>query len=147
MFFVNQKSKNMAKLNEQESPSINLIGNGTIIKGDIKSNGDIRIDGTVIGFIQSKGKVVIGPTGNIEGEIECVNGDSSGIIKAKVSCKELLSLKASSKLTGDIVTNRLAIEPGAVFSGTCNMGNTEQSFKNPILMTDKNEAAKTKESV
>ena len=146
MFFVNQKNKNMAKLNEQDSPSINLIGSGTIIKGDIKSNGDIRIDGTVIGSIQSKGKVVIGTTGNIEGEIDCVNGDSSGIIKAKVICKELLSLKASSKLTGDIVTNRLAIEPGAVFTGTCNMGN-EQSSKDPFIMLDKNEPAKTKESV
>lgn len=134
----------MAKINEQDSPSINLIGSGTVIKGDVRSNGDIRIDGTVIGSIQSKGKVVIGPTGNIEGEIDCVNGDSSGIIKAKVTVKELLSLKASSKLTGDIITNKLAIEPGAVFSGTCSMGN-EQPLKDPFKMAEKNEPAKIKE--
>ena len=136
----------MAKINEQDGPSINLIGSGTIIKGDIKSNGDIRIDGTVIGSIHSKGKVVIGTTGNIEGEIDCVNGDSSGIIKAKVTVKELLSLKASSKLTGAIVTNKLAIEPGAFFSGTCNMAN-EQVFKDPFKIVDKNEPAKIKETI
>jgi len=136
----------MAKINEQDAPSINLIGTGTIIKGDIKSNGDIRIDGTVIGSIHSKGKVVIGATGNIEGEIDCVNGDSSGIIKAKVSVKELLSLKASSKLTGDIITNKLAIEPGAVFTGTCNM-TSEQVSRDPFKMADKNEPAKIKEPV
>jgi len=134
----------MAKLNEQDSPSINLIGSGTIIKGDITSNGDIRIDGTVIGSIHSKGKVVIGPTGNIEGEIDCVNGDSSGIIKAKVTVKELLSLKATSKLTGDIITNKLAIEPGATFTGTCNMTNG-LGIKDPFKMADKNEPFKVKE--
>jgi len=135
----------MAKYNEQDSPAINLIGNGTVIKGDIKSNGDIRVDGTVIGSIHSKGKVVIGPTGVIEGEIDCVNGDSSGIIKAKVTVKELLSLKASSKLTGDITTNKLAIEPGAVFSGTCNMQN-EQANKDLFKPLSQNEPAKVKEA-
>jgi len=136
----------MAKINEQDTPSINLIGSGTIIKGDIKSNGDIRIDGTVIGSLQSKGKVVIGTTGNVEGEIDCVNGDSSGIIKAKVTVKELLSLKASSKLTGDIITNKLAIEPGAVFTGTCNMTN-ELTAKDTFKIADRNEPAKIKESI
>ncbi len=113
----------MAKSFEQESPSINLIGAGTVIKGDIKSNGDIRIDGTLIGSINSKGKIVVGTTGNIEGDVTCQNADFSGIIKANVTVSELLSMKATAKLTGDVTANKLAIEPGALFSGSCSMNN------------------------
>ena len=114
----------MAKSFEQESPSINLVGAGTIIKGEVKSNGDIRIDGTLIGSVSSKGKLVVGATGNIEGEIICQNADFSGIIKATVTVSELLSMKATAKLNGDVITNKLAIEPGALFSGSCRMNNS-----------------------
>lgn len=111
----------MAKNNEVESPSINLIGPGTIINGDINCNGDIRIDGSLIGSINSKGKIVVGTTGLIEGEIICQNADFSGVINANVMVGELISLKATAKLTGDLVTNKLAIEPGAKYTGKCNM--------------------------
>jgi len=144
MFSKTSKSSNiMAKFNEQEAPSINLIGQGTIIKGDVKSSGDIRIDGTVIGSIHAKGKIVVGTTGSIEGEMECINGDFSGIIKAKVVVKELLSLKTTAKLNGDIVTNKLAIEPGAVFTGTCNM-TSENAHKEPLKILVKEEPVKVK---
>jgi cytoskeletal protein CcmA (bactofilin family) len=122
MFGKPQKTETtMAKNNESEHTSINLIGNGTTIKGEIKSNGDIRIDGTLIGQVYSKGKVVVGTTGCIEGEIYCQNADFSGSITAKVEVAELLTLKATSKLKGEIITNKLAIEPGAKFSGNCKM--------------------------
>lgn len=124
----------MAKNNEIENPSVNLIASGTTIKGDINSSGDIRIDGTVIGSIESKGKVVVGSTGNIEGEVACINGDFSGRLKAKVTVKELLSLKSSAKLNGDIITTKLAIEPGATFTGTCNMTkeSSDQKFSSQM---------------
>ncbi len=108
-----------------ENPSVNLIGNGTEITGDIISNGDIRIDGSLKGTIRSSGKVVIGSTGRIEGEIICQNADISGEVKAHLKVNELLSLKASAVVSGDILTNKLAIEPGAVFTGACSMGNHE----------------------
>jgi cytoskeletal protein CcmA (bactofilin family) len=111
----------MAKNNESEHTSINLIGTGTTIKGEIKSNGDIRIDGTLIGQVYSKGKIVVGNTGVVEGEIYCQNADFSGTIVAKVEVAELLSLKATAKLKGEVITNKLAIEPGAKFSGSCKM--------------------------
>lgn len=111
----------MAKNIEIESPVINIIGNGTTIKGDINASGDMRIDGTLIGSINSKGKVVIGVTGTVEGEIVCQNADFSGNIKAKVNVTELLAMKASANLVGDITTDKLSIEPGAKFSGTCKM--------------------------
>src|ERR1022692_2170963 len=115
-------SDSMSKPNTPESQSINLIGAGTVIEGDIKSNGDIRIDGTIKGSLNVKGKLVVGATGTIEGEVICQNADVSGTIKAKITVSDLLSLKSSARLTGDIVAGKLHIEPGANFSGSCSMG-------------------------
>jgi cytoskeletal protein CcmA (bactofilin family) len=112
----------MAKGNQLDSPSINLIQSDTVIEGDVKANGDIRIDGTLKGTLHVKGKLVVGPTGNIDGEVHCQNADISGSIKGKTFVSELLALKTTARLSGDIVTGKLAIEPGASFSGSCSMG-------------------------
>ncbi len=132
----------MAKNNINETASRNLLGADTTVKGDIESNGDFRIDGTLIGSISSKGKVVVGSTGNVEGEIKCQNADISGKVKANVTVAELLSLKVSAKLSGEVTTGKLAIEPGAKFSGSCNMGETKLSDNKFPL---KNEGHKIKE--
>lgn len=105
-----------------ESGAINLIGSGTTINGDIQSSGDVRIDGTLTGNITLSGRLVIGPNGKIEGNVICQNADISGEIKGKVQISEMLSLKATAKILGDIATGKISIEPGAVFTGTCNMG-------------------------
>jgi cytoskeletal protein CcmA (bactofilin family) len=117
----------MAKYNENEmtSNNINLIGLGTEITGDILCNGDLRIDGNLSGNITSKGKIVIGETGKIRGEIVCKNSDVSGIVEGKVTVAELLSLKSTARVNGDITTSKLAIEPGARFTGYCNMAEGE----------------------
>lgn len=112
----------MGRNNENDGNSVNLIGAGTKIKGNIQSEGDIRIDGTLIGTITSKGKVVVGSTGTVEGEITCENADISGTVKVKIAVANILLLKPTAKLTGDIVTSKLAIESGATFSGSCSMG-------------------------
>ena len=119
----------MAKNNESDSQSVNLIGVGTTIEGDITTNGDMRIDGSLTGSINVKGKLVIGVSGFVEGEIICQNADISGTIKGKIGVAELLALKASSKLSGDIITNKIAIEPGATFTGTCSMGGVIKDIK------------------
>lgn len=119
----------MAKTQETDHTSINLIGAGTTIKGELISNGDIRIDGTVIGQVRSKGKIIVGNTGIVEGEIQCQNADFSGQIKAQVVVTELLSLKATARLNGEITINKLAIEPGAVFTGTCSMDKSNPEHK------------------
>jgi cytoskeletal protein CcmA (bactofilin family) len=117
----NRNNVPSGKPNEGSS-SINLIGAGTTVEGDIKSSGDIRIDGTVYGSVFSKAKVVIGSTGVIEGNINSANADISGSIKGKINVSELLFLKATAKMTGDIVTGKLVVEVGASFTGSCNMG-------------------------
>ena len=116
----------MAKTNEADNgTTINLISQGTEITGDVKCNGDIRIDGILTGNMVTKGKVVIGPTGRIKGEVECKNSEVSGVIDGKIIVNQLLNLKASSKILGTIITDKLSIEPGAVFTGTCTMKDGE----------------------
>lgn len=115
----------MAKYNNdtEATTAINLIGTGTEITGDINSNGDIRIDGSLTGNLKTAGKVVIGETGKVKGEIDCKNSEVLGEINGKIKVSELLSLKATAKIFGDIITKKLAIEPGSKFTGNCNMGN------------------------
>jgi cytoskeletal protein CcmA (bactofilin family) len=111
----------MSKNREPEMPTINILGPGAVVKGEIQVNGDFRIDGTLNGTIQCKGKIVVGPTGKIDGEIQCQNADFSGEVTATVKVTELLTLKETARFSGDITTGKLAIEPGAKFSGTCKM--------------------------
>lgn len=122
-------NKASAKSAGQDSPSINIIGNGTQLTGDIRSNGDFRVDGQLVGTINIKGKLVVGPTGKIEGEIVCQNADISGEIKGKINVTELLTLKATARLNGDIITGKIAIEPEAQFTGTCSMGGVVKNMQ------------------
>ncbi len=115
----------MTKYNETETAAINLISNGTEITGDIRSSGDIRIDGTLTGNLNTKGKVVIGPTGKVNGEVICKNSEVSGMVEGKIIVNQLLILKVSSKILGDIVTSKLSIEPGAIFTGNCKMSDND----------------------
>ena len=108
---------------------INMIGVGTTITGDVNSNGDLRIDGTLKGSVATEGKVVLGKNGVIEGDVVCNNADIAGEIKAKITVSQLLTLKSTAKLKGDIITNKLSIEPGAVFSGSCSMGAVIKDIK------------------
>jgi len=125
--FNNTNHKIMKK--DDNGTVINMIGVGTTITGDVNSNGDLRIDGTLKGSVATEGKVVLGKNGIIEGDVVCNNADIAGEIKAKITVSQLLTLKSTAKLKGDIVTNKLSIEPGAVFSGSCSMGAVIKDIK------------------
>ena len=109
--------------------TVNTIGAGTVITGDIQSKGDVRIDGNLKGSVNTTGKLVLGKEGVIEGDVVCNNADISGTLKAKITVSQLLLLKTTAKLTGDISTNKLSIEPGAVFTGSCSMGAVIKDIK------------------
>ena len=113
------------KTMNNESPARNIIGNGTVIKGEIESNGDIRIDGRVEGTLKSNGKIVLGQNGSIEGEMYCKQADLSGRINGKIFVDELTSLKSTSRIEGELTTKQLFIEIGAIFTGKCDMGKAE----------------------
>jgi cytoskeletal protein CcmA (bactofilin family) len=111
-----------AKKNPDQAQASNRILSGTEIIGDIKSNGDFRIDGHVKGTITIEGKLVVGEKGSVDGQVICENATISGEFKGKMQVKELLSLLASSKFQGEMVTSKLSVEPGAEFTGSCSMG-------------------------
>ena len=113
----------MARHNENAPDmAINRIVEGTIIEGDIRSESNVRIDGQFVGNINTRGRLVIGPTGKVEGSVNCENSEIEGFLKGKINIQQQLSLKASAKVEGDIVTAKLSIEPGATFTGACSMG-------------------------
>ncbi len=111
----------MAKTMEMENTAINIITDGTQIKGDIVATGDFRLDGVLEGNIQLNGKLVVGDSGVVNGNVLCQNANIIGTVNGNLSVKELLSLHASARVRGDILINKLSIEPGAVFSGKCRM--------------------------
>ena len=123
----------MAKVAEAENTNkIKLIGVGTTIEGNISSNENIRFDGILVGNLSTKGKVFIGQSGKVSGEIRCRNCEVEGVVEGKVVVEELLSLRSMSRLYGEMKTNKLAIEPGALFTGKCDMGGK----KGPIIESE-----------
>ncbi|MFN0032942.1 MAG: polymer-forming cytoskeletal protein [Flavobacteriales bacterium] len=113
----------MTKNNETlQDMAINRIVEGTTIEGEIKCESNIRIDGSFKGNLTTKGRLVIGPGGIIDGNVLCQHAEIEGLVKGKVHVQQLLSLKGTARVEGDIYTDKLAIEPGATFTGACNMG-------------------------
>lgn len=119
----------MAKSNDSQPNTVNLICDGTIIKGDIEANKDIRIDGFVNGTLNVKGKVVVGITGRVEGEIRCETIDISGVVEGNINTSDMVSMQSSANVKGNITTGKIAVEPGAIFTGSCKMGKDKNDKK------------------
>ena len=99
-----------------------LIGSGTTLKGDIHSNSDLRIDGTLIGNVHSSAKVVIGANGVVEGDISGNQADINGKVSGNVRTRDLLQLRGDCNIKGNLYAGKLEVEPSAVFNGECHMG-------------------------
>jgi len=110
-----------AKKNTSQLGQTNRIVEGTIIKGDITSKTDFRLDGILIGNYNSASKLVIGPAGEVQGDIKCVNIDIEGKFSGKLEASELLGVKSTAKIKGEVIVGKLSVEPGAVFEATCEM--------------------------
>jgi len=107
----------------------NTIAQGTIFEGDLKSEGDFRIEGLIQGTLITKGKVVIGSTGKIDGSLSCKNADIEGGFKGKLTVQETLSLRATARVEGEVETGKLAVEPGASFNAHCQMKDSVKELK------------------
>ena len=127
----------MAANNVNSPDKLNRIVEGTSIEGEIISEGNIRIDGKVKGTVSTKGRLVIGPKGHIEGTIICSNADIEGELIGSIKVNELLTLKSTAKLQGDIITSKLSIEPDAIFGGTCSMGGIVKDMPKASTITEK----------
>jgi cytoskeletal protein CcmA (bactofilin family) len=100
-----------------------LISAGTTLKGDINSNSDLRIDGTIIGNITSSAKIVIGASGAVEGDVSGTQADIVGKVSGNIKTKDLLQLRGDCIVNGNIHAGQLQVEPTATFNGQCHMGN------------------------
>lgn len=115
----------------------NRILSGTHIEGQITSDGDIRVDGSIKGEVNIKGKLVIGEKGRVEGEIFCANATVAGTLQGEVEVEGLLTLQATAKVEGNVKTDKLSVEPGAEFSGSCNMGSVIRKMKDDETRSEK----------
>lgn len=116
----------MSKPVINEVKALNTIAQDTKIKGNIESDGDIRIDGYLQGDLDCKGRVVVGPESKITGTIRCTSAEILGYVKGELVVKDLLSLKASASITGNLTMGKLSVEPGARFVGHCKMISDEK---------------------
>ena len=126
------KVKNMIQKFTEQPVNVNdvtRISKGTTIKGDIVSQSDIRVDGGIDGTVYSKGKVVVGETASLSGNLLCNNLDFWGKMDGAIYVKDTLSVKSSAAITGDIHVNKIQVEMGAQINGTCKMI-SEQEFEN-----------------
>jgi|TARA_B100001113_G_C20915574_1_gene537715 cytoskeletal protein CcmA (bactofilin family) len=110
---------------ENNNGSNNIIGEGSVLKGNLNTSGNVRLEGKVVGDLSSKSKVACGETSVVDGNVIADNAEIAGKVTGKVTVTELLILKSTASIHGDISTNNLIIESGANFNGACSMGKEE----------------------
>ena len=120
-------NKNQKFTEEELSNSSNIIGKGTTVEGNIDTFGNIRVEGRIIGNIKSKSKTALGQSSYVEGDILAQNAEIAGEVAGKIEIAELLIIKPSGVVKGDITTGKLIVESGAAFNGSCKMGVYNQS--------------------
>lgn len=146
MFAENKKGKTTQEVFNQQ----NTIAKGTTFTGDIISDSDFRIEGTIQGNIQTPGKVVLGKTGVINGTLKGANADIEGKFSGKLILTDTLSLRASAYVEGEVEVGKFSVEPGATFNATCVMkgtikqhdtNNNSKASQSNVTATKKGESA------
>ena len=102
--------------------SLNTLVKGTVVEGTVKSESDIRVDGTIKGALSCKAKVIIGPTGAVDGDIKCENAVIEGRFDGNLQVADLLNVRETAQVSGDVKTNKLIVQSGAIFNVSCKMG-------------------------
>jgi cytoskeletal protein CcmA (bactofilin family) len=115
--------------------SLNSIGVGTIIDGNIKTEGDFRIDGKVNGNIITSGRLVLGASSQVVGDINCINGNIEGFVRGNIQVKEILKISKNANIDGNISTNKLIVEEGAIIQAKISMSSNKSVVNQPIHPT------------
>lgn len=108
-----------------------VIGANTSFVGTLKSDGNIRIDGSVEGDVEILGNLIIGETGRVIATVKAQNVHVSGAVKGEITAVEQLEISPTGKVWGDIMTAALHIEPGGLFRGQSAMTTTVDE---PLLL-------------
>ena len=122
---------NKEKTQKLKVMEINVVAKNTAIIGDIISEGDFRIDGTLEGNIKTKGRVIIDISGSVKGKIDAVNSDIEGKFSGDLLVQETLTIKATAIISGDVVIGKLSVEPGATFNASCSMRGAIKELNKP----------------
>ncbi|HEX8547682.1 MAG TPA: polymer-forming cytoskeletal protein [Cytophagaceae bacterium] len=122
MFKKGEIKKESKKEIELMSNQSTIIAQGTVLEGNIETIGNIRVEGKVIGNIKCKAKIAVGESSVIEGNVWAQNAEVAGEIKGTIEVSELLTLKPTGTVNGDIITNKMVVESGGSFNGLCKMG-------------------------
>lgn len=120
------KAKNGSALPVASSNAFNSLVQGTMVEGSVHCKTDFRVDGNIKGKLFCDAKVIIGPTGVVEGEIRCQNAVIEGKFDGVIQVTELLNIRESATVTGDVTTNKLIVQSGAVFNVACTMGDSSR---------------------
>lgn len=145
--FGNNKATEDPKKSTPALPSgtaLNALVKGTVVEGTVRCDSDLRVDGTIKGKLSCKSKVIIGPSGVVEGEIQCQNAVIEGRFKGILNVSELLNVRETAEVDGEISTNKLLVQSGAKFNVSCRMdvgGQANGSARNFDPKSAANDAA------
>lgn len=121
LMFGSKKSTETANISPN-SAAVNSLVKSTIVEGTVRAESDIRVDGVILGDLTCSAKVIIGPTGEIKGEVKCVSAIIDGKFEGKLTVEDLLTVRETASVVGDIRTGKLIVQAGAVFNVNCDMG-------------------------
>jgi cytoskeletal protein CcmA (bactofilin family) len=121
MFGNNKKKEHI-----QDDKSTSIISTSTIVKGDINSQGSIRLDGNMVGNLYAKSRIVLGTTATVTGNIASYDMEVAGNVNGTLKVDDVLILKSTCVVHGDVFTSKLIVEEGAQFDGKCSMGSYEK---------------------
>lgn len=152
MFSSNgQKKPTASKMNTKKTgnnmPSVNMISEGTHLKGILKTKNDIRIAGVLEGEARAKGKLIISSGGKVEGDVKSVDADIAGHLEGEIRVNNKLILRKSAVVDGDIYAKSLLVEEGAQINGACRMGEQAKSISIDIDEKKKEKEDSSKSSL
>jgi len=128
--FGNKKGTTPSVSNSTSSSNINTLVEGTSAEGTINTSSDLRIDGQVNGTVNCGGKLIVGPTGNVEGDINSQNAVIEGRVQGNIIIQDILDVRETATVNGEIKTGKLLVQNGATFTGNCDMGHRIKNISN-----------------
>ena len=126
MSLIKNENNKAPKTVEQNVNSVSRIAQGAVLKGDLSASTDIRVDGREDGTLRSEGRVVAGEAARLSGRLFCANADIWGTMDGDIYVRDLLSLKGSSVVNGDIFVSKVQVEMGAQINGSFRMISEEE---------------------
>lgn len=153
--FGNNKNSEDNKKSSATNPSapssnaLNALVKGTVVEGNVRCDSDLRVDGAIKGHLDCQAKVIIGPTGSVDGEIRCQNAVIEGKFKGKLFVSDLLNIRETADVEGDISTGKLIVQSGAKFNVNCKMetGSSNGTAKNFEGKSPNNNAAQAAQKI